>query len=817
MALMVHGGRHQEAATALEQLVVREPFRDELWALLMEALDRGGRPAAALDAYQRARARLAEELGLDPSSRLQALQRRIIAGEPTPLDQPESAGQAAAASREESPPRGRRPFVRPPAPLVALIGRDADRRRLTLALSRSRLVTVVGTGGVGKTRLVLDVAAGWPRPVAFCDLAVVQDAQVVGHTLAAALGVDPEPGSDPVQAAAAALGDQELLLVVDNCEHLLTGVRHALHMLLSRCGRLAVVATSRQALGIEGEVVVRLAALPVGDDGGDAARLFVDRAQRAGAMFGDDARSRELVRSICATLDGLPLAIELAAAMAGVLTLDDLRRNLDDRFVLLQAPKLLAGRERNLRGTIDWSYRLLDPAAQRLFRRVSVFASGFTAGAAAAVCADDDLDAHAIASVLADLAGRCLLERAGSSRQTRYRMLETLRQYGRDLLDVDEATALPRSHARWAVSTAQDLAARRFGPNEAHIVDEFEGVIDDLRVAMRWAMDTPDSGVALTLAVAVHWFAFLGVRSELVDWIMQAADRFGDADHPLRGEAIAAAAMWQSLHGDETAAVAAATTLQALEDRGESLGPLAVGVRAGYAGRRGDFAGAYRHVALLYELDPGSDVAMLVEGDIILLERYAGRAESARHRAADLVARREATGAPSLRSFAAIASATIVRRGDPDAALADLRRAIALAREGRSLITERIALSEAAALAAQASDPAIALGAIADALGAWQRDGLWRMEWGTLHSLMELLARLRRHRDLLVLDAARQASSTAPPLVGDQLERLTSAVERAAAALGEGPAVAAMDQGRAMTDDQAVAFARALLDDDAAT
>jgi hypothetical protein len=586
-------------------------------------------------------------------------------------------------------------------------------------------------------------------------------------------------------------------------------------VLLSRCPRLTVVATSRQALGMEGEVVVGLAALPVGDEGGDAARLFVERARQAGASIRDDAHSRELVRSICATLDGLPLAIELAAAMARVLTLDDLRRNLNDRFVLLEAPRLLAGRERNLRGTVDWSYRLLDPLAQRLFRRVSVFAGGFTANAAAAVCEDDDLDAGAVAGVLADLAGRSLLERVNSSGQTRYRMLETMRQYGRDLLDGDEAAAVPRAHARWAVRTAQDLAARRFGPDEARVVDEFDRGIDDLRVALRWSLDTGDSGVALSLVVAVHWFAFLGVRSELIDWVVSAADRFGAVDHPLVGEVIAAAAVWQSLHGNTAGVAAAETALQAIEAGGGSLGPLAVGVRASIAGRRGDFATAYRHIARLYEIDADGDIAMLTEGDIIMLERYAGRVESARRRAADLVIRREATGTPSLRSFAATASATILRRDDPDAALADLRRAIALAREGRSLVTERIALSEAAALAAQASNPAEALGAIADALGAWQRDGLWRMEWGTLHSLMELLARFGRHRDLLVLYAARQASPTAPPLVGDQLERLSSAVERAEAALGEGPGAAARAQGRGMTDDQAVAFARALLGDGA--
>jgi hypothetical protein len=313
----------------------------------------------------------------------------------------------------------------------------------------------------------------------------------------------------------------------------------------------------------------------------------------------------------------------------------------------------------------------------------------------------------------------------------------------------------------------------------------------------------------------VHWFAFLGVRSELVGWIMSAADRFGDVEHPVVGEVIAAAAQWQALHGDMAGVAAAESALQAIEERGGSLGPLAVGVRASIAGRRGDFTTAYRHIARLYEIDADGDIAMLTEGDIIMLERYAGRMESARRRAADLIRRRQATGTPSLRSFAATASATILRRSDPDAALADLRLAIALAREGRSLVTERIALSEAAALAAQASNPADALGAIADALGAWQRDGLWRMEWGTLHSLMELLARLGRHWDLLVLDAARQASQTAPPLVGDQLERLSSAVERAESALGADPAAAARAEGREMTDDQAVAFARALLGDDA--
>jgi hypothetical protein len=170
-----------------------------------------------------------------------------------------------------------------------------------------------------------------------------------------------------------------------------------------------------------------------------------------------------------------------------------------------------------------------------------------------------------------------------------------------------------------------------------------------------------------------------------------------------------------------------------------------------------------------------------------------------------------ATGVPSLEAFSALAAATVLRTHDPDAAIAQLRRALMLAREGRALVAERIVLSEMAGVTALASDPAAAYLAVADALGAWQRDGLWRMEWGTLHSLMELLARSGRHRDLLVLHAAEQASTTAPPLQGDQRDRLTSAVERARRELGADAAAAALAHGHGLSNEQAVAFARVLV------
>lgn len=265
------------------------------------------------------------------------------------------------------------------------------------------------------------------------------------------------------------------------------------------------------------------------------------------------------------------------------------------------------------------------------------------------------------------------------------------------------------------------------------------------------------------------------------------------------------------LHGDVAGAAVNEAALRRLRDEGRPVGPLASAAGVSLAARNGDFAAAYRDIALTYELDARGHDAMLAEGNIIMIERYAGHVDATRRRIAGLAPRMEATGVPSVRAFATLGSATVLGSDDPDASIAQLRRAIALARRGRSLVTERIALSQMAAVAVLASDPAEALRVVADALGSWQRDGLWRMEWGTLRSLMELLARSGRHRDVLVLHAASQVSTTAPPLAGDQCDRLASAVAQAERELSADGAAAARAHGRGLTDEQVVAFARTLV------
>ena len=430
-------GLHGEVIGELERLVAEHPVRERLWRLLVLALYRAERQADALAAYRRARAMLAEELGLEPGGELRELAQAVL--------------------RQEVPAAPRQERHGVPVPLTSLLGREEELAALGKLLDRARLVTLTGPGGVGKTRLAVELAARsgerFPDGVWLADLAGVTDPELVPSRVMEGLGVRQTGDLPVIEALRYRLRPGELLLVLDNCEHLLDPCARLAGDLLGSSPGLRVLATSREALGVSGEAV--FVVLPLGVPSGSAddadlalspaVRLFADRAS---ARSGSDVVSAAgTVGNICRALDGLPLAIELAAARTSALSVAEIEQHLAGKFRFLAYRRPVAdARHQTLKAAIGWSYELLPPAERSVFRVLSVFAGGFRLADAAAVgCAGDDAAAL-------DLVDRWSASRSGraepSTAGTRYRLLETIREYAADQLD--EAAEAGRARMRHA-------------------------------------------------------------------------------------------------------------------------------------------------------------------------------------------------------------------------------------------------------------------------------------------------------------------------------------------------------------------------------
>jgi predicted ATPase/DNA-binding CsgD family transcriptional regulator len=412
-----------------------------------------------------------------------------------------SAGPAVASTLPPSRPLA--PAI--PAPLTSFVGRVAEREALAAAIAGHRLVTAVGPGGVGKTRLAIAVAAETVAPadaVWFVDLVPISDPGMVAAAVAAVLGVAERPGGTIDDAVLARLGRAEALIVLDNCEHLVDGVAVFVERLLATCPQTRVLATSRTRLMLPFEHVFPVPGLslqPDDDEAADAVALFLERA-RAAAGFepgpGDVAR----IASVCRSLDGMALAIELAAARLATLGLDGVESGLADALRMLSGGSRLDERHSSLRSTIDWSHALLDPAERALLRRVSVFAAPFTVEAAAQVAAFPPVEVG-LGDGLARLADNSLaVARPGS--ETRYRVLETIRQYGVDQLEqAGELEEVRARQVRWCVGTAGQLTKRAEEDVERYVQGRggdhawrgaFDLVADDLRAGFAWAKGRPE-------------------------------------------------------------------------------------------------------------------------------------------------------------------------------------------------------------------------------------------------------------------------------------------------------------------------------------
>ena len=394
-----------------------------------------------------------------------------------------------------------------PTPLTSFVGRDGERAALAAALGTSRLVSAVGPGGIGKTRLALAVAADVAARFGvtwYADLVPVTDPALLPAAVLAALGAD-ESSSRPAQdALAAAVGERRALLVLDNCEHLVNAVAVLTERLLSACPNLSVLVTSRIRLVVPHETVYPVPGLsvpPPGREGGDAATLFAERAAAAGAPLPagpagtDDAAGSAAHRAagICRALGGMPLAIELAAARLPSLGLDDLEAGLADQLSLLSGGARQQQRHRSLQDTLDWSYRLLDPREQAVLRRVAVFAAPFGLAAATVVVGYDPVELARVADALGRLAEHSLLVPVASAGGTRYHALEPVRQFAAARLDAEAEGdgGAYRRHLGWCLTEATGLD--RADPAEPEWQAAFDAAADEFRAALGWSAALPPS------------------------------------------------------------------------------------------------------------------------------------------------------------------------------------------------------------------------------------------------------------------------------------------------------------------------------------
>ncbi len=516
----------------LEALVRQHPYRERIWQHLMLALYRADRQADALAAYQRAREQLVEQLGLDPGEELERLQQQILRQEVPPATAPDARHNL-------------------PAPLTKFIGRTAELAALDELLDRHRLVTLVGIGGVGKTRLALEAArsrvAEHPDGVFFVDLAPLAEPALLAGHIAEAMEVREQPGILGIDRLLGHLRTSDALLVLDNCEHLRAACADLSARLLQACSGLRILATSREVLGVSGEAGfgVPSLGLPTDPEGGrgardsEAVRLFLARAREVRPGIADDDETIATVARICADLDGLPLGIELAAARARALSPAEISDRLRDRFQFLVSWRRLASaRHRTLREAMDWSYGLLEPEEQSVLRALSVFVGGFTLAAVAAVAADGDED-RAL-RCLERLVEASLVAVDSTNEETRYTILETVRQYGAEhLAAAGERDEVRRRQAEYFTVFAEAVwhpvrtsAARVQGP----WLGRFARDRENLRAALAWQEEVSAFDAMLRLTEALWWFWW--IRGELTEgrtWLGMALDGATGSDEELRG------------------------------------------------------------------------------------------------------------------------------------------------------------------------------------------------------------------------------------------------------------------------------------------
>jgi predicted ATPase/DNA-binding SARP family transcriptional activator/Tfp pilus assembly protein PilF len=563
-------GSYTAAISCSQRLLRHDPLREATYRQLMRLHALNGDPVDVSRVYQTCVAVLQRELAVEPSAATRAEYERLVR---------EAANPAPAAPARRQVAAERAPASLP-VPLTSFIGRERELNQLKPLLQTTRLLTLTGAGGCGKTRLALAAADALLAAHSFADgvywveLAALSDAALVPKAIASALGVAEESGRPLSETLSEAMRPRHVLIVLDNCEHLIETCAQVCRMLLSSAQRVHILATSREALNLAGETTwaVPLLTLPGlearaelqsdlrGVARAESVQLFVERASSALPTFRLTQRNAGAVSNICTRLDGIPLAIELAAGRVKVLSVDQIASRLDDRFMLLSAGHRDAlPRHQSLRAAIDWSYQLLSPQERVLLHRLAVFAGGCTLEAAEAVCAyDGQLD---VLNGLALLVDKSLLEQTRADGEPRFRMLETIRDFARArMLESEEAAPLLRAHAQYYRLLALKAEPHLFDAELEVWLTQLDKERDNIRAALEWSKVSAESNpasAAQALEIGLHLAALLwrfwelrGYSTEGREWLDALLARSGSLHTYERAYALHTAGNLASSQGD---------------------------------------------------------------------------------------------------------------------------------------------------------------------------------------------------------------------------------------------------------------------------
>ena len=756
--------RTHEAIADLEVQRREAPLRERTVELLMRAHLEAGRKSDALAVYRELRTILIDELGLDPSPELRELERAILTEDIVASHRPADTAPRLPASSVQLPPS-------------SLFGRQLDLERVTDEVRKHRIVTLVGPGGVGKTRLALHSAAelvlGFDEGITFIELASIRDPGELSNAIASELGLLPRSGISAEDRIVDALTGRHHLLVLDNCEHLIDAAAAFVERVVVRSRALHFLCTSREPLNIDGERVLRIRPLPTD---GSAIELFADRAA-AHSDLTLDHTTRPQIEQICTALDGIPLAIELAAARCAAMTLEEIIEGLEQRLVLFDGGRRTAHeRHRSLRALVEWSARALDPDLETVFVRTSVFAGAFAVEAAANVTGST---ASAVRLALAELIDRSLLvEHIVPGRATRYRFLETIRAYAAEQLaeSPDSAEVVDR-HSSWILELIGRMSTLIATDRDVEAMDDVIASLGDVRIVHARLLADDDADRSLQLASSLHHLAMFRMHAELFRWIRQTADRFGESEHPLAEDVVASASvgLWQSGDLDGARRYAERAAIVATRSRFDGAGRGSHEALGDVLQFGGDDRAAIEHfdAAIRMARAQNDDLRLITNlADLAMVLSY----EKDIERVGEIISEADRlateTGSATLGAWVAYAQGEALADIDPDRASVALARALELAERSSANFIIGVAGLTRTGILARGGEPTAAIPGIIELIEHWRRGGAWVQLWITLRTVAELLVRLDRSREAALVLGALLAADDSGEASGPDAGRL---------------------------------------------